>query len=111
MLVLTLLVSLIQLWFTIAYLYAYIQLRESLLLVQVGQGVAFGLLFVLISLAIATQQQSISGLFSGLLLLIGLVLGFIWRRRNGINLLIDYYPRAIIDVMLFKRAAEEKLPR
>ncbi len=110
MIVLTVLISLVQLWWTLAYLYAYVQLRESVLLFQIGQGVSFGLLFFFISIAIITQQP-MSGMFSGVLLLAGLVMGFIWRRRNGINLLIDYYPRAFIDVILFQKPTQEKINR
>ena len=106
LLFLTIPVSIIQLWWTMAYVYAYMQLKEPLLMTQVAQGVAFGLLFVFISLAIVTNQP-MSGIFSGVLLLVGLVMGFIWRRRNGVHMLIDYYPRAILDVMLFRKPVLE----
>jgi hypothetical protein len=102
MVILTLLVSLIQIWWVIAYFIAYIRIKDGLLLLQIVQGVSFGLLFIFLSIAILTQQQ-MGGIFSGILLLIGLVMGFIWRRRNGINMLIDHYPRAIIDVLLFQQ--------
>lgn len=100
--ILTSAISVIQLWWTVAYLVAYTRIKQPLLLVQVVQGVAFGLLFVFLTIAIMTQQQ-IGGIFSGILLLIGLVMGFIWRRRDGINLLIEHYPRAMIDVLLFRQ--------
>lgn len=102
MYILTSAISVIQLWWTIAYLVAYTRIKQSLLLVQVVQGVAFGLLFVFLTIAILTNKP-LHGIFSGILLLIGLVMGFIWRRRNGINLLIDHYHGAMIDVLLFRQ--------
>lgn len=108
MLYLTATVSLIQLWWAIAYLYAYTQVKDTLLLLQMLQGITFGLLFLFITIAILTQQQ-MSGIFSGILLLIGLVLGFIWRKRNGINVLIENYPNAIIDVLIFRKPNPERI--
>lgn len=106
LLIASLLVVLLQTWWTIAYFYAYTQLKEPLLLLQVLQGASFGLLFLSIALSILNPQQQVPGAFVGILLILAVVMGVIWRRRNGINMLIDHYPRAIIDIVLFKKPQE-----
>ncbi len=100
--VVAILVTLFQFWWSSAYLYAYSQVRESILLFQVVQGVSIGMLFLTISVAMLTGQ-SMNRLISGVLLLLGLVMGIMWRKRGGIDKLFEYYPRAIIDVLLFRK--------
>lgn len=98
--------ALIQLWWALAYLYGYRQTQESVLLLQVSQGIVFGMLFLYIVGSIAMNQQA-SGFVAGILLIIGVVLGYFWRRRNGIHLLIDYYPNAMFDVLMFRKPQKD----
>lgn len=102
-LVLTILIALIQSWWVIAYFYAYTQVREQKLLLQVIQGGIFGLLFVLIAISILSPQFRLNGPISALLIAAGFVPGFIWRRKDGVTMLLEYYPNGIIDVMMFQK--------
>lgn len=101
--VLSILVTLVQLWWAIAHLYAYMQTQERLLLTQVAQGAVFGLLFIMISIEMITQMDVLNPLIATFMLIVGVILGMMWRRKNGIHVLIDYYPRAMIDVLLFRK--------
>jgi hypothetical protein len=98
----TCLIALFQMWWSVAYVYAYSQIREAALLLQVVQGVMFGMLFVTITISLLTGQDTVN-IISGTLLIVGLAMGFLWRRRGGVDLLFDYYPRAMLDVLLFRK--------
>lgn len=101
--IVTALITLIQLWWIVAHLYAYRQLRDSRLLFQVFQGIAFGLLFAYVTVALANQLP-INLIFGMLLLVIGIGNGFIWRGRDGVTILLENYDSGIVDLMLFRKA-------
>lgn len=100
--VVALLVTMFQFWWSSAYLYAYSQLREVVLLFQVVQGVAMGVLFLTISVSMLTGQE-LNWMISGALLLLGLLMGMMWRKRGGVEKLFEHYPRAMLDVLLFRK--------
>ncbi len=102
--VLAILVAIFCLWWSIAYLYAYIQTRERLLLLQVGQGMAFTLMFTYISFA-GINQLPLSGILLGLLILLAMAASVIWRVRGGIKWLVQRYPRGMLDVLLLRKPA------
>jgi Kef-type K+ transport system membrane component KefB len=104
LLVLVAMMSLFQIWWTTAYLYAYSQTRERLFLVQVVQGVAFAVLFIHATIA-AVYQQQINGLLGSGMLIIGVVTFIIWRVRGGIKLQFQRYHRGMFDVLFFRKPA------
>jgi hypothetical protein len=105
LIVLAAFITLVQSWWVLAYLYAYRQVQKRILLLQVVQGAVFGLFFALITLSLVSPQQyPLNGALSAVLLIMGFVPGFIWRRRDGIMVVLDHYPNGIIDVMLFRKA-------
>jgi hypothetical protein len=99
---LTTLVALFQVWWSLSYLYAYSQTRETIMLTQIVQGVAIGVLFVSITINLLTGQKVV-GVTSGLLLLLSVGMTVLWRRQGGIDRLFEYYPGAIVDVLLFRK--------
>ncbi len=98
------LITLVQSWWVLAYLYAYRQVQKRILLLQVVQGAVFGLFFALITLSLVSPQYPLNGPLSAILLILGFIPGFIWRRRDGIMVVLDHYPNGIIDVMTFRKA-------
>lgn len=107
MVILTGAITLIQLWWISAYTYAYTQIRDQRLLLQVVQGAAFGLLFTLITMSLVTGFH-LNGVISGVLLMVGLGTGYLWRKRDGVNLLFEHYQSGMIDVMVFRKAGNHK---
>lgn len=102
LLVLTILMTLFQIWWGSAYLYAYRQTQERLLLLQVVQGFAFAFLFGSAAFAIVNNRP-VSNPLSTALLGVGLITFLIWRFRGGIRWLFQRYPRGMFDVLLFRR--------
>ena len=102
LLVVTITMTLFQIWWGSAYLYAYRQTRERLLLLQVVQGFAFALLFGSAAFAILNNQP-VSNPLSTALLVVGLITFVIWRFRGGIRWLFQRYPRGMFDVLLFRK--------
>lgn len=98
------LVALFGAWWAISYFFAYYRLRDRLLLLQAGQGLAFALMFTYITIA-WINQQSLSGILIGILILMALGAGFIWRMRGGAEALVRRYPRGMIDVLIFRKPA------
>ncbi len=92
----------IQIWWGLAHLYAYLQVRKPLLLVPVAQAVVLGSLFAMIALTL-TSGQSPVGRLSGLMLVVFLALFILWRSKQGVNILLEHYPNAVIDVLLFHK--------
>lgn len=101
---LTVFVVLFEIWFAIAYLYAFRQVGERVLLLPVIQAIALALLFTYIAF-IALQEQSMNGFVSFPLLIVAMVALLLWRRRGGIRALVRRYPRGMLDVLLFRRPA------
>ncbi|MCG8353875.1 MAG: hypothetical protein MI924_39425 [Chloroflexales bacterium] len=102
--VLTVFVVLFEVWFAIAYLYAFRQVGERVLLLPVIQALTLALLFTYIAF-IALNKQPMSALVSFPLLFVAMVALLLWRRRGGIRSLVRQYPRGMVDVLLFRRPA------
>ncbi len=102
--VLTILITVFELWWAIAYFYAYRQIGERMLLLQVVQAGAIGLLFAYITFVLLGNQE-VNGLIAGLLLLTALAVAVYWRMQGGIKLLLQRYPRGMVDVLSFRRPA------
>lgn len=100
--VLTVLVSVFGLWWAVAYVYAYRQVRDRLFFLQIGQGLSFALMFSYITV-VRINEQPLNGLFVGVLILMALAAGFVWRSRGGAEVLIQRYPRGMLDVLSFRK--------
>lgn len=94
--------SLFQLWWSGAYLYAYLQTREGLFLVQVAQGIIFAIFFIYATIG-ALNQHLANGFIGPALLLIGVVTFIIWRVRGGIKMQFERYHRGTLDVLSFRK--------
>ncbi|MCU0491401.1 MAG: hypothetical protein MUD01_07430 [Chloroflexaceae bacterium] len=111
LLVLTVLVAIFEIWWMLAYLAAYRQLQERLLLFQVWQGFAMAVLFSVFAWFIAVPEAT-TGLIGSLLLFLVVVLlivsmwtNYIWRMRGGLKLLAQHYRRGLFDLLAFRRPA------
>lgn len=91
-----------QLWWTLAYMYAYGQVRATVLLIQVIQGMTYVLFFVLIAW-VFFSGQSINRLIAPALLTTVVITILLWRVFGGPALLMRSYPRRWRDVLLFRR--------
>jgi hypothetical protein len=102
---LTIGVVLFELWYAAAFLNAYAQTRERLLLLMVGQAVLMLAAFAYLGLAILNQWQA-NGLIVVGLLVGAMLLSFIWRRHPaGLVQSLKSYPRGTLDVLAFRRPA------
>lgn len=104
MAILTTVFALASLWWAVSSFVALRQTGEQLLTLQIGQGLAFALLFGYLSFQLYSGRP-LSALISGVLLLMALAAGFIWRTRGGAVSLIKRYPRGMLDVVLLRRPA------
>ena len=103
--ILTVVVLLFELWYLVAFMYAYVQSRDRMMLLQVGQALLLLLAFVYI--AYTTLNQIQLNPFIVLMLLLGSMLcSLFWRRSSGgLPRFLQSYPRGTLDVLLFRRPA------
>jgi hypothetical protein len=96
------LVVLFEIWYGVAYLVAYVHIRENALLLQVGQATLMMLVFIYLLATLPTQQTS-QLLVLGLLLAT-MILQVAWRRLVASQArYAQNYPRGLIDVLTFRR--------
>jgi hypothetical protein len=96
-------VILFEIWYGIAYITAFVHVRENAILLQVGQAVLMMGVFVYLLATLSTQQPISQFLVLGLLLAT-MIMQVAWRRL--IPSLTRYgqsYPRGLIDVLSFRR--------
>ncbi|NNJ12641.1 hypothetical protein EKD04_020140 [Chloroflexales bacterium ZM16-3] len=102
---LTLVVILFEIWYVSAFLAAYMRLRESRLLLLVGQGMMILLAFAYIAYA-SLGGQPINPIIALAPLVLSMVALGIWRAVAGsVPRFAQSYPRGFIDVLLFRRPA------
>jgi hypothetical protein len=100
---LAMLVILFEIWYVTAFLSAYAQLRDRLLLLLVGQGLAMIAAFGYLVYCVATGGQ-FSPVLVMALLLISLVLLLIWRGNAAkLTRFNQSYPRGFVDVLFFRK--------
>jgi hypothetical protein len=98
-------VVLFELWYAAAFLNAYAQTRERLLLLMVGQALLMLAAFAYLGLAILNGWQA-NGLIVVALLVGAMLLSFLWRRHPaGLAQSLKSYPRGTLDVLAFRRPA------
>lgn len=102
---LTVVVILFEVWYAAAFLFAYGQLRERLLLLPVLQALLMLAAFTYIAAALSNGWTLNSALVLGLL--IGAMgISLFWRRApGGLAMLLRSYPRGTLDVLSFRRPA------
>jgi uncharacterized membrane protein len=103
---LTLSVILFELWYAVAYLYAYRQTREQLIWLQVGQAAALIALLIYIAATIARQSE-LNLLTVIALLVVALAMNMLWRQGLRRTSLALSYPRGIVDILSFRRPAAD----
>ncbi len=102
---LTVVVILFELWYAAAFLFAYGQLRERLLLLPVLQALLMLAAFAYIGAAV------VNGWALNPVIVLGLLVGAmglsLYRRRapGGLAVLLRSYPRGTLDVLTFRRPA------
>lgn len=104
---LTIFVILFEIWYVVAFLAAYGQLRERAVLFPVGQGLALLAAFGYVAYAGAQDQPLSPPVMLGLLIL-AMAFSLLWRR--GLSKTPQFfkrYPRGTIDVMSFRRPAAD----
>lgn len=96
-------VILFEIWYAVAFLVAYGQLRDRMVLLPMAQALLMLTAFAYIGLGIVTGQGS--NLIVILLLLIGaMVVSLYWRRTpTGLMQLLRSYPRGTLDVLAFRK--------
>jgi hypothetical protein len=100
---LTVAVILFELWYAAAFFYAYLQIRERLLLLPMIQAFLMLAAFAYIGLAVMNGWP-INPLFVLAPLLAALIISLYWRRApGGLAQLVRSYPRGSIDVLAFRR--------
>lgn len=103
---LTILMIAFELWYGVAYFYAFVQTREPMLWLQVGQAGLLIALLVYLTTTIANQGQ-INLLVVIPLLLLTLALNILWRQGVRATSLMQSYPRGLVDVLGFRRPAAD----
>jgi len=108
---LTLVVILFEIWYAVAYLVAFVQIRDRALLLQLAQALLLLVGFGHLLLADAAVMNFNPFLFA--MLLIGAMLTTIFWRGFPSNLprLLRSYPRGTPDVLLFRRPKTTDLKR
>ncbi|HMQ33212.1 MAG TPA: hypothetical protein PKD53_20945 [Chloroflexaceae bacterium] len=102
---LTAFVVLFELWYAAAFLYAYGQLRERLLLLPVAQAMLMLAAFAYLTAAVLNGWPINPFVVLGLLIGAMLV-SLYWRRApGGLPVLLRSYPRGTLDVLSFRRPA------
>jgi hypothetical protein len=108
---LTLVVILFEVWYVVAFLAAYLRLREPQLLLLVGQGMMILLSFCYIAYA-SILDLTLNPLIALAPLVVAMVALGIWRARAArLPRFAQSYPRGFIDVLLFRRPRTADLKR
>ena len=104
---LTIFVVLFELWYAVAFLFAYNQVRERALLLPVLQAVLMLAAFVYITVAAMNGWSTNPPIVFGLLIA-ALLISIYWRRiPNGLTQFLSSYPRGTLDVLAFRRPARD----
>jgi signal transduction histidine kinase len=103
---LTMLMIVFELWYGVAYGYAYLQTRQPLLWFQVAQAVFLIALLGYITFTIANAGQ-INLLIIIALMVIALAFNLLWRQGVRSTNLAQSYPRGIVDILGFRRPAAD----
>lgn len=102
---LTVAVIVFELWYAIAFLYAYGQVRERLLLLPMAQALLMLGAFLYIGVAVA-NSWAVNPIVVLLLLIAAMAISLYWRRTpDGLAQLLKSYPRGTLDVLAFRRPA------
>jgi hypothetical protein len=104
-LLLSLVMVAIELWWVVAFAYAYRQLRDRRLLLQVAHGVLLLLFFALIFVTNGLNQQIGLGVIQYAVLLLALAATLGWQFVGGPRLLRERYARPMRDVLRLRRPA------
>ncbi|OAN45955.1 MULTISPECIES: hypothetical protein [Chloroflexus] len=97
---LLLMMILLSVWYVIAYLVAFVHLRERMLFLPMAQWILVGV--GLGSIVLNNGTPVLVWVMTPLL--IGLALAGIWRRHpRGLALILRSYPRGTLDVLSFRR--------
>lgn len=102
---LTTIVILYEVWYAAAYMVAYVQLRERMLLTQVGQAVLMLVAFAYLVYGVLAELP-VNPVIIGALLVGAMLLSILWRRNPaGLAQFLRSYPRGTVDVLFFRRPA------
>jgi uncharacterized membrane protein len=100
-------VFLFELWYALAFLVAYSQTRERMLLLMVGQAALMLAAFAYLALGLLNSWQ-VSPVPVVLLLVGAMLLSLTWRRHpQGLAQSLRSYPRGTLDVLAFRRPAAD----
>jgi hypothetical protein len=100
-------VMLFEVWYAVAFLYAYAQTRERFVLFPFAQALLLLAAFVYIAYALSTGQGLNSTIIL-VLLIIALFFSMVWRRNpESLQRFMRSYPRGTFDVLLFRRPAAD----
>jgi hypothetical protein len=105
MIVLTVVVILVEVWYAVAFYAAYLQLRDRMVLLPMAQALLMLAAFAYIGVALLNQWPI------NLVVVVGLLIGAMlvslyWRRSPvGLPMLLRSYPRGTFDVLSFRRPA------
>ncbi len=101
--VMTVLVILFEIWYGVAFLFAYTQLRERTLLLPVLQALLMLVAFAYLGLALVNGWQT-NPLIVFTPLIAAMLVSVYWRRiPGGLALFVKSYPRGTLDVLAFRR--------
>ena len=103
---LTIFALLFEIWLGTAYLFAFLQTRERLLLLQVGQAIMIGGVFGYIMIQL-WNQTPLNATPIYVMLGISLVLMVIWRRSLEGSSIGRAYPKGMADILAFRRPASD----
>jgi hypothetical protein len=106
LLVLAVILLLFELWYTLAYLYAYAQTQERILLAPALQGLVMSVAVTVVVLAML-QLMPFSGWLVLTLFVSALLLSLVWRVGIGKTQLAQSYPRGVADILMFRRPAAD----
>lgn len=105
--VLTLVVVVFELWYAAAFLIAYWNTRERMLLLPVTQALLMLAAFAYIGLAMINSWM-ISPYLVVTLLIGAMGISLYWRRTpGGLMQFLKSYPRGTLDVLAFRRPAAD----
>ncbi|WP_141508896.1 hypothetical protein [Candidatus Chloroploca asiatica] len=96
-------VILFEVWYLVAFLYAYRQIGERLLLLPALQALLMLLAFAYLAVASVVGFDINMGVFIALLVT-AMLISLFWRRNpNGLTRFIKSYPRGTLDVLGFRQ--------